>query len=108
MSEHEFWLIVVSAPILWILNKLFDWILDVWRLRSEPMTMAQVRRHHRWRFAMAVASFVWLAVGTLICLWGMLHAAAPIAIDYAITIAVAAASVYLWRVVRRRWRRLHE
>jgi hypothetical protein len=72
------------------------------------MTMAQVQSHHRWRFAIAVATFAWLAVVTLICLWGLLYTAMPSVFDYAVTVAGFAATVYLWRVARRRWRRLHE
>jgi len=108
VNEHEFWLIVISVPIVWGGEKVLDWLLEMWRLRNEPMTMAQVRRHHRLRFGAAAVAFAYLAIVTLVWLVGVFHAPTSSAIDYAATIAAAAATIYLWRIVRRRWRRMHE
>lgn len=77
-------------------------------MRKQPMTLAQVKRFHRWHFAVAVMAFTWLAVVALLCEFGLYYTQAPTITDYAVTLAVAGWAVYFWRVMHRRWHRLGE
>jgi hypothetical protein len=101
VTEHELWVAVFGGVVAWILGKTLDQLLDMWRRRKEPMTMAQVTRYHRVRFAIGFFTFLWLLVATLLALH---YAATPF--EYGVALSIGAVTVYFWRVARRRWRRM--
>jgi hypothetical protein len=75
------------------------------RRRAIPLTDAQVRRVHRWRFGVAVAAFAY----TLLLLAIASGVAIENGIDVPVMLAligIGALGVYLWRVILRRWHRL--
>lgn len=100
------WMTVAVAVITWIVEKTLDAMLERWRRRcTTPMTDAQVRRHHHVQFALAVAMLLYVLALLAMVLAGAMHDGygAPAVLLIA---ALGALAVFLWRVMRRRWRRL--
>jgi hypothetical protein len=106
VDQHELLTHVVGAVIAWPILRLLDWLFDMWRKPREPMTDAQVRRYHRWRLGSAVFTLAW-CLGMLALIAGQ-HESVAGPVDWVILAALVALAVYMVRVTRRRWRRLHE
>lgn len=74
-------------------------------MRRFPLTGAQVRRYHWRRFAVAWALLLCVLYALMLAgadaLQNGIEAAAVLALG-----ALGALAVYLWRVTRRRWRRI--
>ena len=72
-------------------------------MMRKPLTMAQVRWHHRVWFSIATLGFFYLLILTLEVL-----CTATTSFGFQSGLGCAVASVFLWHVVRRRWRRMRE
>jgi len=102
------WLLLAAAgaAVKWIVEKTLDALFERWRRhRVVPLTDAQVRRHHRWHFGIALVSFGYVVALLLItaALWldGDHRLGGAL-----VVVAIGVLATYLWAVVRRRWRRL--
>jgi hypothetical protein len=97
-------LFVLGVIAQWLGDKLLDYLLKRWTTRRQPLTDAQVRRYHRRRFTAAAVLCAWFV---LLLTFELAAASRPPQLGELVLIAATiAATVYMARVARRRWRRL--
>jgi uncharacterized membrane protein (GlpM family) len=105
VDKHEIVVAFVSGLIAWMIGKLMDLLLDMWRRRRRtPLTNAQVKRYHRSRLIAAVVPLAW-CLATLG--WIAVNREVVVGpVDWTIIAGLVALAIYMARVARRRWLRL--
>jgi len=100
------WMTAIAAVIGWIVKAIVDKLTALWRRRHAPLTSAQAKRFHQFRFATAAVTLAWCIVMLAVSAGEGERIDGPV--DWAILAALFVLTTYLARVARHRWRRLRE